>query len=117
MSTRLEAYETAPELEGQVIYEPEWYLLSVPSEAHLTLLQLLAPLGVVVKPAVRPHISIIKNEAPCRNKVDWGVSFIGEHIKFPATAPSRGVRTACTFGSIATARGSARCGSTSAWSP
>jgi hypothetical protein len=82
MSTRLEEYEGSLELEGQVIYEPDWYLLSIPTESHTTLLQLLEPLGVAFKPATRPHISIMKDEAPCRNKADWGVSFVGEWVKF-----------------------------------
>lgn len=82
MSARLEEYEDAPELEGQVIYEPDWYLLSVPADAHTTLLHLLDPLDVAFKPAARPHISIVKDEAPCRNKADWGVSFVGERVKF-----------------------------------
>jgi hypothetical protein len=82
MSTRLEAYEGAPELEGQVIYEPDWYLLSVPAEGHAALLGLLDPLGVAFKPAARPHISIMKGEAPCRNTADWGLAFVGELVRF-----------------------------------
>jgi hypothetical protein len=82
MSTRLEEYEGAPELEGQVTYTPDWYLLSVPAEGHAMLLQQLDLLGVVFEPAARPHISIMKGEAPCRNTADWGLSFVGEQVKF-----------------------------------
>jgi hypothetical protein len=82
MSARLEEYEAAPELQGQVIYEPDWYLLSVPAEGHATLLRLLDPLGIEFKPATRPHISIMKDEAPCRNRADWGVLFVGERVRF-----------------------------------
>jgi hypothetical protein len=82
MSTRLEEYEAAPELEGQVLYEPDWYLLSVPAEGHATLLRLLEPLGVAFKPAARPHVSIMKGEAPCQNQADWGVAFVGERVRF-----------------------------------
>jgi hypothetical protein len=82
MSTRLEDYASSPELVGQVVYETDWYLLSVPAEGHATLLQLLDPLGVPFKAAGRPHISIMKEEAPSRNKADWGVAFLGEQIPF-----------------------------------
>jgi hypothetical protein len=82
MSTRLEEYAGAPELEGRVIYEPDWYLLSVPAEGHSALLQLLEQLGVPFKPAARPHVSIMKNEAPCLNKTDWGAAFVGEVVRF-----------------------------------
>jgi hypothetical protein len=82
MPTRLEENESAPILEGQVIYEPNWYLLSIPLEGHATLLRLLDSLGVPFKPATRPHVSIMKDEAPCRNKADWGVAFVGELVMF-----------------------------------
>jgi hypothetical protein len=116
MSTHLEEYQGAPELEGQVIYEPDWYLLSVGAEGHTTLLRLLDSLGVAFKPADKPHISIMKDEAPaeirpiggCRSSANWSRS---------ATGPSCGVRTACTSGLIAIALGCARCGSTLGWSP
>lgn len=82
MSTRLEEYASAPELTGQVIYEQDWYLLSVPADGHAALLSLLEPPGVPFKPAARPHISIMKDEAPCRNKTDWGILFVGEIVTF-----------------------------------
>lgn len=82
MSTRLADYDAAPELEGEVIYEPDWYLLNVPADGHATLLRLLEPLGVPFKPAARPHVSVMKDEAPCRNKADWGVLFVGERVQF-----------------------------------
>jgi hypothetical protein len=82
MSARLEAYEGAPELTGHVVYETDWYLLAVPAEAHAALVALLDPLGVAVKPAARPHISVMKDEAPCRNKPDWGTAFAGEPVTF-----------------------------------
>jgi hypothetical protein len=82
MSTRLEEYEGGPELAGEVSYEPDWYLLKVPAEAHAALLASLDPLDVAFKPTARPHISIMKGEAPCRNKADWGVAFVGELVAF-----------------------------------
>ncbi|MBX7220309.1 MAG: hypothetical protein K1Y36_10225 [Blastocatellia bacterium] len=82
MSTPLEAYDSAPELTGTVFYEPDWYLLAVPAQAHGTLLELLTPLGIPFKPAARPHLSIMKDEAPCRNKTDWGTVFVGESVSF-----------------------------------
>lgn len=81
MSTRLEEYEGAPELEGQIIYEPDWYLLSVPAAAHATLALLWDPLGVRFKPTSRPHVSVMKGECPCQNQLDWGVSFVGEVVR------------------------------------
>lgn len=82
MSTRLEEYQAAPELQGQVIYEPDWYLLSIPGDGFGTLLPLLDALGATYRPAGRPHISIMKDEAPCRNKADWGTAFVGEVVTF-----------------------------------
>lgn len=78
MSTRLEAYSGAPELEGEVFYEPGWYLLRIPAAAYAPLLRLLSPPGVAFTPAARPHVSIMKGEAPCRNLGDWGTAFVGE---------------------------------------
>ncbi len=82
MSTRLEEYDDAPWAEGQVLYEPDWYLLSIPADTHPALLCLVEATGVPFKPAARPHISVIKDEAPCRNKADWGVLFAGETVRF-----------------------------------
>jgi hypothetical protein len=82
VSARLDQYEGAPQLEGQVIYEPDWYLLDVPADGHARILALLDPLGVPVKPSARPHISIMKGEAPCRNAADWGTAFVGERVTF-----------------------------------
>lgn len=82
MSTPLKAYENAPHLEGQIIYEPDWYLLRIHDEGYVTLRGLLDPLGGGFKPVMRPHVSIIKDEAPCRNKADWGMAFVGEVVTF-----------------------------------
>jgi hypothetical protein len=82
MSTRLEQYEGAAELAGQVVFEREWYLLTIPADAHATLLALLDPLNVDHEPAARPHISIMKREAPSLNRTDWGVAFVGELVTF-----------------------------------
>ncbi|GAB3859820.1 hypothetical protein ACFPIJ_28400 [Dactylosporangium cerinum] len=76
MSTRLEDYVGAPQLLGEIVYEPDWYLLSVPAEA----LALVEPTGVVFKPAARPHISVMKGEAPSRNVAAWGTAFVGERV-------------------------------------
>lgn len=90
MSTRLEEYDIARELEGRIVYEPDWYLLAVPAEAHAALLKLLDPLGVPVKPAARPHVSVMKDEAACRNKADWGTAFVGEAVRFRYSPTVRG---------------------------
>ncbi len=90
MSTRLDEYGGAPELVGRVIYEPDWYLLSVPAEGHAALLRLLDPLGVPFKPAARPHVSIMKDEAPSRNKADWGVAFVDEEVRIRYSPVLRG---------------------------
>jgi hypothetical protein len=82
MSTRLEDYEGAPELSGQVIYEPDWYLVIIPGEQFTPILHLVEPLAVPFKPAARPHVSIMKNETPCQNKTDWGTLFVGEQVRF-----------------------------------
>src|SRR5262249_39296062 len=82
VSTRLEEYEGAPEAEGQIIYEPDWYLLSIPADTHTALLKLIEATTVPFKPAARPHISVMKEEAPCGNKADWGVKFVGDTIRF-----------------------------------
>lgn len=90
MSTRLEGYQGAPEGEGQIYYESDWYLLSIPTETHKALLPLLATSeatseatsGVSFKPITRPHISVMKNEAPCQNQADWGVAFVGETVRY-----------------------------------
>lgn len=85
MSTRLEDYAGAQQLWGEIVYEPDWYLLSVPAEAHATLITLVERAGVdggAFKPAARPHISVMKGEAPSRNAADWGVAFAGERVTF-----------------------------------
>ncbi len=82
MATTLEEYDHGLELTGQLIYEPDWYLLRISAEAHTTLLQLVETQEIRFKPATRPHISVIKGEAPSRNQVDWGLAFVGEVIKF-----------------------------------
>lgn len=90
MSTPLEAYVGAPELTGEVGYETDWYLLRVSAEDHAALIGLLDPLGVAYKPAARPHVSIIKDEAPCRNRADWGAAFVGERVAFRYSPTVRG---------------------------
>jgi hypothetical protein len=82
MSARLDEYEGAPELAGQVRYEPDWYLLDISADGHAHLLALLDPLDFAIKPSARPHISIMKGEAPCRNAADWGVAFVDERVAF-----------------------------------
>lgn len=88
MSARLEDYAGAPQLRGEIVYEPDWYLLSVPAEAHATLVALVEAsgvagvAGVAFKPAARPHISVMKGEAPSRNTADWGTAFVGEQVTF-----------------------------------
>ncbi|MGI5181548.1 hypothetical protein ACQEVZ_35110 [Dactylosporangium sp. CA-152071] len=81
MSARLEDYLDGPRFVGTVVYEPGWYLLSVPDEAHAELLALVGE-GVELKPAARPHVSVMKGEAPCRNARDWGTAFAGEAVAF-----------------------------------
>ncbi|MCA0351753.1 MAG: hypothetical protein LCH85_07125 [Chloroflexi bacterium] len=83
MVTTLEHYDQAGlELEGQLFYEPNWYLLRVAAEAHASLLYLVETANIACKPAARPHISVIKGEAPNRNQADWGVAFVGETVTF-----------------------------------
>lgn len=82
MSTQLEEYSDAFQAEGRIIYEPDWYLLSIPEETHTSLLQLVEAVGVPFKAAARPHISVMKNEVPCLNKGDWGTLFVDEPVRF-----------------------------------
>ena len=83
MATTLEAYDQAGiELEGQLSYELDWYLLSIAPEEYTSLLPLAEASGIRFKPTARPHISVIKGEAPSRNQADWGIAFVGEIVKF-----------------------------------
>ncbi len=82
MSTRLEEYAGARQLTGEVVYEPGWYLLSVPAEAHAALVEAAGVDGAAFKPAARPHVSVMKGEAPSRNAADWGTAFVGERVVF-----------------------------------
>lgn len=82
MSTHLKDYDNAPELEGRVIYETDWYLLEISTESHSALLPLVEAVGVPYKPAGRPHVSMMKAEAPSLNKDDWGSAFVGETVVF-----------------------------------
>lgn len=80
MSTKLEQYDGAPEGEGVMVYRSDWYLLEVPA-TFLT--PLLSPLATeAFKPSASPHISVIKDEAPNRNRQDWGTAFVGETVRF-----------------------------------
>ena len=81
MSTRLEEYESSPELEGIIVYDSDWYFLDVPADVHAALLRLLEAEVEEFKPSKRPHVSVMKDEAPCRNKEDWGTAFVGETVK------------------------------------
>jgi hypothetical protein len=80
MSTRLEEYNHAPECEGTIVYKPDWYLLKMPKTFHATLLPLLDATGDPFTPSDWPHISVMKDEAPSRNKGDWGAAFVGEQV-------------------------------------
>ena len=83
MATNLEAYDQAGiELEGHIIYEPNWYLLSIASETYASLFPLAEAATIPFKPTTRPHISVIKGEAASRNQADWGQAFVGERVKF-----------------------------------
>lgn len=82
MSTRLEDYKGAPEAEGTILYEPDWYLLILSPEVHASLLALLDGVDFPYKAVPRPHVSVIKEEGPGRNKADWGVAFVGERVSF-----------------------------------
>src|SRR5262245_54214150 len=81
MSTRWEEYDSAPEVEGAVLYEPGWYLLEMPGAFQELLVQELRRAGELFKPVRRPHVSVMKNEAPSQNQGDWGVVFVGERVK------------------------------------
>ncbi|GAA4260398.1 hypothetical protein GCM10022255_088890 [Dactylosporangium darangshiense] len=76
----LEEYVGAPELTGEVIYQPGWYLLAVPPEAHARLLTLLDPLGARHKPAGLPRASVTRNEAPNQSQEDSSTAFGGERV-------------------------------------
>lgn len=80
MSARLADYEGAPEVEGVIVFDEDWYLLEIPAEFHQSLLGSLEAEGVPFKAAARPHVSVAKNEAPSRNREDWGVRFVGERV-------------------------------------
>jgi hypothetical protein len=82
VSARIEDYDGAPELTGEIIYEPDWYLLAIQPEAQEVLGPLLDGVGVPVKASARPHISIMKGEAPSQNRDDWGTAFVGERVRF-----------------------------------
>lgn len=90
MSAKLEDYDGVPEVHGEVVYEPGWYLLAVPADTHATLVALVEAAGVVFKPAARPHVSVMKGEAPCRNVEDWGTAFVGERVAFRVAPGVRG---------------------------
>jgi hypothetical protein len=90
MSTRVEEYAGAPEAEGVILYEPDWYLLEVTAEVHAALTRLLEEAGEVFKPATRPHVSVMKGEAPCLNRADWGSAFVGERVRFRYSPTVRG---------------------------
>jgi hypothetical protein len=81
MSTKLEEYDHAPEIEGTMVYRPDWYLLEMPKDFHAILVPLLEATGEAFKPAAWPHISVMKGEAPCRNQADWGSAFVGETVR------------------------------------
>lgn len=81
MTTRLEDYDNAPEISGTIAYEEDWYLLLIPSEVQEELLELLEKWPEPFKPVKKPHISVIKNEAPSLNKEDWGTAFVDEEVK------------------------------------
>src|SRR5262249_8735020 len=51
MSTRLEEYEGAPEVEGNVLYEPDWYLREIPGAFHAPLARSLQAEGEAFKPS------------------------------------------------------------------
>jgi hypothetical protein len=89
VSTWLEEYETAPVFEGVVIYEPDWYLLEVPPDFHVTLVKLLDGVSEPYKLSARPHVSVMKDEAPCRNKEEWGAKFVGERVMVKCHATLR----------------------------
>src|SRR5262249_47349853 len=94
VSTRLEEYEGAPAGTGVIVYEPDWYLLAVPADLHAALVQLVRDRGEAFKPSGRPHVSVMKGEAPCLNKQDWGVAFVGEEVSFryaPAVRDENGL--------------------------
>ncbi len=81
MSTRVEEYKNAPEVEGTMLYEKNWYLLEIPATFHQMLIQQLEGEGKACKPNKRPHISVMKKEAPSLNQEEWGVAFVGETVK------------------------------------
>jgi hypothetical protein len=90
MSTRREEYDAVPEVEGTVVFEQGWYLLVIPSEVQAALLRKLEDTGEALKPSARPHISVMKDEAPCRNQADWGTAFVGERVKVKCHHAVRG---------------------------
>lgn len=86
MSTQLSQYDHAPQVQGTIIYEKDWYLLEISKEFHATLAEQLEAQGEVFKPNKRPHISVMKKEAPSQNKNDWGIAFIDEQVSFQYNA-------------------------------
>ena len=80
MSTRVEEYQHAPEVEGIIVYEKNWYLLEIPSSFHQMLIQQLEEEGEVCKPNKRPHVSVMKKEAASLNQEQWGMAFVGELV-------------------------------------
>jgi hypothetical protein len=90
VSTRLEEYGAAPEFEGVIVYDPDWYLLEVPPEFHAGLVKLLEGVSEPYKVSARPHVSVMKDEAPCRNKEEWGTKFVGERVTLKCSPTLRG---------------------------
>lgn len=82
MATRLEDYAASPVFKGRIIYEPGWYLLDLPDEVHARFAPAIAALGFAIEPAKRPHISIVKDEAPSRRAKKFGKAFVNEIVAF-----------------------------------
>lgn len=80
MSARLEEYKDISEVTGTMTFHDDWYLLEIPTEVVEGFLDKLRQDVQEIVPSDNPHVSVIKNEAPSREKEDWGQAFIGETV-------------------------------------
>lgn len=83
MATKLEDYENAPGSVGTLKFEDDWCLLEVPKELHDQLCsQFEDCMHHKLKRFKRPHVSVMKDEAPSANQADWRSFGNGTQVAF-----------------------------------
>lgn len=84
MSSRLSDYESSTEYNGTIKIEQNWMLLQVPESVHDDLVKAIP---FQIERIKRPHISVIKEEKPSINVVDWDLKkFNGESVSFKVSS-------------------------------